>query len=113
MRKEGVFPDAEFVALAGHHVHRIVQHALDEKVAQLGHQGVRPGEMTERDRQRADVVMMTMSDSDGVQFLLLDEPVERQAFAALALRVRARVHEQAMTFDFNKPGAGADVRGGI
>ena len=113
MRKERIFLDAQFVALTGHDVHGIVQHAFDEEVAQFGHQDVRLGKMAQHDRQRTDMVVMTMSDSDGVEFLFRDQFVERQTFAALALGVSAGVQQHPMPFDFDEPGAGADVRSGI
>ena len=90
-----------------------MQHAFDEEIAQLGHQDVSFGKVPQRDRQRTDVIVMTMSDRDGVEFFFLDEPVDRQTVAALAFRVRAGVHQQAMPFDFDEPRAGTDVRGGI
>ena len=113
VRIERVFPDAEFVTLAGHHVDRVVEHPFDKKIAQLGHQHVCFGEMAQRHGERTDVVMMTMSDSDGVQLFFCDELVKWQAVTAFVFGMRAGVHEQPVAFDFHKPGAGADVVSGV
>ena len=104
-----VFLDAQFVALALHDVDRIVQDPLDEEVAQLGHQHVRLGKMAQRDRQRADVVVVAMRDGDGVHLLVLDSLNCGKPGAAFAFGVHAGVHQQAVAFDFDEPGAGADV----
>ena len=74
--EERIFLDAQFVALAGHDVDGVVQHALDDEVAQLGHQHVGFGKMAQRHRQRADVIVVAMRNGDGVQVLVLDEVVE-------------------------------------
>ncbi len=48
--KERVFLDAQLVALPAHDIHRIVQDAFDQKVAQLGHQDVGLGKLAQGDR---------------------------------------------------------------
>ena len=69
VRVERIFPDAQLVALARHDVHRIVQHALDEKIAQLRHQHVGLGEIAHRHRQRADMVVVAVGDRDRIQVM--------------------------------------------
>ena len=66
---EGVLFEAQFVALALHDVDRVVEHALDQEVAQLGHQDMGLGKVAQRDRQRPDMVVMAMGDGDGVHLL--------------------------------------------
>ena len=51
MGEQRILFDAEFLALARHHVHRIVQHALDQEITQLREQYVRLWEMPHRHRQ--------------------------------------------------------------
>ena len=110
---ERVFLDPQLVALAGHDVDRVMQDALDEKIAQLGHQDVRFGKMAERDRQGADMVVVAMRECNGLHFFFGNQLVKREAVAPLVLRMRAGVQEQAVSFDFGEPGAGADVGGWI
>ena len=69
-----------------------MQDAFDDEVAQFGHQDVGLGEVAQRDRQRADVIVMTVSEGDGLEFLFANEVVERQALPALVLGVSAGVH---------------------
>ena len=66
---EGVLFDAQLVALPLHHVDRIMQHALDQEVAQLGHQDMGLGKVAQRHGQRPDMVVMAMGDSDCVHLL--------------------------------------------
>ena len=111
--EQRVFADAQFVALAGHDVDGIVQDAFDEEITQLGHQHVRLREISQRHRQRADVVVMAMGDGDGIHLLVAHGAVERQAVAAFAFGMHAGIHEQAVAVDFDEPAAGADVGVGI
>ena len=113
VRIKRVFLDAELVALAGLHVHGIVQHPLNDEIALLRHQDVGFRKMPDRDRQGANVVVVTMGDGNGVHLLLADGFVERQPIAALAFGVHPGVKQDAMAFDFNEPGARANVRVGI
>lgn len=106
---EGVFVDAEFVALADHYVDGIVEDALDQEIAELGHEDVSTGPMAESDREGADVVVMAMSDDDGVDLLLLNEVEHGKTFAAFAFWMHAGIHQHSVTFQIDKPGAGADV----
>ena len=108
---ERVFLDAHLLALAFHHVDRVVQDPFSQEVTQLGQQNMRPWKVPHGDRQGANVVVMTMGNGDGVELLLRDELVERQAVASLALGVSAGVHQQAVAVDVDKPGARPD--GGV
>jgi hypothetical protein len=109
VRVERVFLDAQFVPLAGHDVDGIVQHAFDDVVAQLRHEHMRVGEMPQRHRQRADVVMVTVRDRNGVHIIRLGRVVERQAGLALQLRVGAGVQQKPVAVQLHKPGTGANV----
>ena len=111
--EQRVLGDAKLGGLVFHHVDRVVQHALDDEVAQLAHHHVGAGKMPERDRERADVVVMAVGDGDGVDRSLADGVVERQGVAPLALGVGAGVHQQAAPVDLDVPSAGADARPGI
>ena len=113
MGEQRVLGDTKLGGLVFHHVDRIVQHALDDEVAQLAHHHVGAGKMPERDRERADVVVMAVGDGDGVDRSLADGVVERQGVAPLALGVGAGVHQQAAPVDLDVPSAGADARPGI
>ena len=113
MRVERVFFDPQLIALARHDVHRIVQHPFDDEIALLGHQHMGFRKIPRRDRQRADVVMVTMRDGNGLHLLRANVFVERQPIAALAFGVHARVEQDAVAFDFNEPGTGANVGVGV
>ena len=103
----------QLVALPCHHVHRVVQHAFDDEIALLRQQHVGFGKILERDGHRTDVIMVTMRDRDGVHFLPGDGRVKWQRGAAVPFGVHAGVEQDAVAFDFHKPGTGADVRVGI
>ena len=90
-----------------------MQDALDQEVAQFGHQDVRLGKLAQRNRQGPDMVVVAMSEDDGLGLLFANQVVLRQALPAFAFGVCAGVHEQAVAFHFEKPSAGADVRSRI
>ena len=113
VRVERIFADAQLVALARHHVHRIVQHALDDEVAQFAHQHVRLGKMPARHRQRADVVVMAMRNRNRVHLGIPGLAEQRQPVAALAFRVHPGVEQNAVVVHLHQPRARADVRVGI
>ena len=75
-------PPSKFVPLAGHDIHGIVQHPLDEEIAQLRHQHMSLGKMSQRHGQRAHMVVMAMGQRNGVHFFILDHIVKRQAAPA-------------------------------
>src|SRR5881394_2381382 len=56
---------------------------------------------------------MAVGDGDGVEFFLGDGAEQGQRLAALALRMRARVHEQPVAIDLDKPRARAYPRIGV
>jgi hypothetical protein len=96
VRVERVFADAQLVALARHHVHRIVQHAFHEQITQLRHQDVRLGKFTARQRQRADMVMMAMRKGDGIHVMGAGLVEQRHRVAPLAFRMHAGVEQNAV-----------------
>src|ERR1035441_6994800 len=51
MAVKGILFDAQFIALALHDVDRVMEHALHEEVAQLGHQDMGLGEVAQGDRK--------------------------------------------------------------
>src|ERR1043166_5620432 len=86
---------------------------FDEEIAQLGHEHVGLGRLAQGHGKRTDVIMVTMCEGDGIQFLFADELIERQAFAPFVFGVRAGIHEEAMAFEADASGAGAGGGGGI
>jgi hypothetical protein len=113
VRVERIFADAEFIALPRHHVHGIMQHALDDEITQLAHQNVRLGKMPQRHRQRADVIVMAMRNRNRVHFDLSCLAEQWQPVAAFAFRVHSRVEQDAVVVNLDQPRARADVRVGI
>jgi hypothetical protein len=93
----------QFLALARHDVHRIVQDALDNEVTEVGHEHVRFREVAQGHRQRTDVIVMAMRNGNRVQLFVFYQLVQRQTAASLALRMRPRVHQQTMALDFQEP----------
>src|SRR5438045_9771071 len=57
--------------------------------------------------------MMAVGDGDAIDFFVRDEAVKGKAGAAFAFGMDARVHEQAVSVNVEKPSAGADVGIGI
>ena len=110
---EGVLFDAQFVALPLHDVDRVVEHALDQEVAQLGHQDMGLGKVAQGNRQRPDMVVMAMGDGDGVHLFLLDQVIARQGAPAFEPGMGAGIHQQPMPLHLDEPGGGADVRVGV
>ena len=110
MSEERIFLDAQFLALALHNVDGIVQDPFDEKITQLTHEDVRFRKIAQRDRQRADVIMVAMRDRNRIQLLVLDQVIKGQTHSALALGMNTGVEQQAVSFDLDKPGRGADRR---
>ena len=90
-----------------------MQHALDQEVAQFGQKNVGAGKMADGHRQRSDMVVMAMGNRDAINLVVCDEAVERKALATFAFGVRARIHEQAISIEVDKPCAGADLRIGV
>ena len=113
VRVKRIVANAQLVPLPRHHVHGIMQHALDDKVAQLRHQHVRLGKMTTRHRQRANVIVMTMRNCNGVHLRVSGLVQHWQAGAALAFRVHSGIEQNAMLIHLHKPPARADVSIGI
>ena len=113
MGVEGVLLDAQFVALAFHHIDRVMEHSLDEEIAQFAHQHVRFGEVAQRDGKGADMIMMAMGDGDGVELLVLHQIIQRQTGTTLALGMGPRIQQEPVAFDVRKPSGRADVTIGI
>ena len=113
VRIQRVVLDARFLPLALHHVDGVVQHTLHEEVAQLRHQNVGAPMVPHRHRQPADVIVVAVSDGDGIELLILHEVQQGQRGAAFQLGVDARVHEQAVAVQFEPPRARANVSVGI
>lgn len=110
---EGVVGDAEFVALAGHDIDGVVEDSVDDEVAELRHEDVGLGEVADGDGEGADVIVVAVADDDGVEVGGAGFGVEREGFTAFVFGVDAGVEEESMTFEFDEPGAGADVVSGI
>ena len=106
---ERVLLDAQFVALPLHDVDRVVEHALDQEVAQLGHQDMGLGKVAQGHGQRPDMIVMAMGDGDGVHLFLLDQIITRQGGPAFEPGMRAGIHQQPMPLHLDEPGGGADV----
>jgi hypothetical protein len=70
-----------------------VQNALDNKVAQLRHQNMGLGKLSDGEGQRPNMVMMAMGQSNGVQLLPLNQFIEGQAIQTLALGVSTGVQQ--------------------
>ena len=85
-----------------------MQDAFDEEIAQFAHENLRVGEIPQGDRQRAYVIVVAMRDRDGVQLLIFDEVIAGQALHALAFGMNTSVEEEAVSFDLDEPGGGAD-----
>lgn len=66
MAVERVFCDTEFLSLADHDINGVVEHAFGEEITQVRHEHVRSWESAHCYWQGTDVVVMTMSYSDGV-----------------------------------------------
>ncbi len=111
--KEGVLADAVFLPLAEHDVDGVVQDTARQAVAQLGHQDVGVAEIALGHRQRADMVVMTVGDGDGVQLLAVQQGIKGQGIAAVPFGVHAGIHQQAAIIQLDQPGAGADVGIGV
>src|ERR1051326_7171521 len=73
MAEERILTNAQFIALPLHYIHRVVQYALDQEVAQFRHQHMRLWKITQCHRQRADMVMMAMRNGDGIDLLFLHQ----------------------------------------
>src|SRR3954466_3404284 len=61
-----VLPDAHFIPLAHHNIHRIVEDTLDQEVAEFREENMRLGEMADRYREGADMVVVAMANRDGI-----------------------------------------------
>ncbi len=110
VRVERVFADAQLLALARHHVDRVVQHPFHDEVAVVGHHHPGMGEVPQRHWQRADVVEMAVGDRDRIHGLVANLLKERQAGIAIAARMRAGIQQDAVPIQAHQPGAGPDVR---
>src|ERR1051325_9070000 len=64
--------------------------------------------MTDGNRQRADVVVMAMSNGNGVDFFIGDQTVERESLPALSLGMSAGIHKEPIAIKVQQPGASAD-----
>ncbi len=111
--EEGVFADAEFLALAEHDVDGVMEDAFDEEVAEFGHEDMGLGEVADGDGEGAHVVVVAMGEGDGVEGGVLDEVVEREAGVAFAFGVGAGVEQQTVSVEFDQVGAGPDFRVGV
>ena len=110
MREQGIFGDAQFLLLPFHHVDRVVQDTFHQEIAQLRHQHMRLRMLPHRHGQRADVVMVTMSQGDRVNRFSTNLTKERHAFLPVPLRMRPRVHQQIPTIDPHTPSTRPDIR---
>jgi hypothetical protein len=90
-----------------------VQDALDDEIAQLRHQDVGGREMAECHWERADMIMMTVGDGDGVDSAWFNQGVERQAAPAFAFGMDPGVQQKPVSLDLHKPCACPDLVGRI
>ena len=109
MGVQRVLADPQLVALAHHDVDRVVQHPLDDEVAQVGHQDPGMGKILERHGQRPDMIVMAMGQGDGVDLQILDRLVERERGESFAFGVGPGVHQELMAIHRQHPGTGSDV----
>ncbi len=113
MGEQRVFLNASFITLPCHDIHRIMQHAFDQEVAQLAHHYMRTRKVTQRHRERADMIVVTMRDRDRVELLVLDQGIQRQTGTPFAFGMNPGIHQQAVAIDLDKPGRSTDIRVGI
>ena len=73
VRKQRIVGNVGLLALAHHHVGRIVQHALDEHAAGSRHQHRGVGMLAHQDWQAADMVQVAMRDDDEVEGLIANQ----------------------------------------
>ena len=113
VRVKRIIADARLVPLPRHHVHGIVQYTLYNEIAQLCHQHMGLGEMPQRHRQRADMVVMAMRNRNGVHLRVSGLVQQGQAGAAFAFRVHSGIKQNTVFIHLHKPPARANVGIGI
>ena len=94
-------------------VRRFVPIKTANAAGKVTYQGPFTQKMSQRHRQRADVVVMAMRDHDRVHVVISRLAKQRQAVATLAFRVHARVEQQPVLVQLHQPGTRADVGVGI
>ena len=109
MGEQWILRDVVLGALPLHHVGRIVQHALDEHAAGLGHDDRRGRLLAEKDRQAADVIQVAVGDDDQIQRHAPQRAEVGRGRTTDHLRMQSAIDENLEIAELNVAGIGADA----
>jgi hypothetical protein len=101
--------DVVLLALAHHHVGRVVEHALDQHPARGRHDHRRVRVLAHRHGQAPDVVEVAVGDDDQVEGLAPERREVGGGRAAHLLRVQAAVDQHVELADLDEQRIGADA----
>ncbi len=109
MGEKRIFGDALFRLLLEHHLHRIVEQRLGQKVSRLAQVNAGAGVFPHQQRQGAGVVVVRVADQDRVDRIEFQLLQHRQAGDPLAARMHARIeHETAVRTEIEQVGIRPD-----
>ena len=94
MCEKRIRPFSNFLALARHHIYRIVQKHTANFRRGLCHENTRAWKAPHRDRQRADVILMGMRNQDRLDPPTSDRLQMRQRILPGVLWVHAAIEQQ-------------------
>ena len=110
---ERVFGDTELLSLANHDIDGVMEDAFGEEITQVCHENVGSWESAHCYRQGTNMVVMTMSYSDGIHLDVSQLIKDWKAVVSLLAGIDSGIQQKAMPVDFNKPCACADAIGRI
>ncbi len=109
MSEERIVGEAQFGALRGHHVHRVVQHHVRKLARRFAHEHACPGLPAHQHGQRSDVVLMRVGEDDDVRAIVRDHAEVGERIVAGPARVHARIEQDFFPVDFEEVTIGADL----
>ena len=110
MCEKRIRPFSNFLALARHHIYRIVQkHAADFRRG-LRHENTRAWKAPHRDRQRADVILMGMRNQDRLDPPTSDRLQMRQRILAGVFWMHPAIEQQPVPANLKIVRVRADLR---
>ena len=99
MGKHRVLHNPVILALAKHHIYRIVQHHFRNPRGAVGHEHLRVRLPPCQDRQRADMVLVSVRYENGVDLSLRDGRKVRRGGKPLNFGMQPGVDDDALSSD--------------
>src|SRR5204862_2365267 len=95
MTEKWINREAELFALPRHHVYGIMEKKRADFAGRFRHENARMRLASHQDRERSDMILMGMSNKNGIDCLAVDRLPVRQRVLALVLWVHPAIQNQS------------------